>query len=214
LGEPYPDDCYTNPLHNPAPETDLPIREGQENGRTAATQTVYTLIDAIWFGGAIASTTGGACQRFFERSSGSEKSGDRWGRTARRLPCDGPTLLPRRLSVISRRLLRAPATVDQRILSRPGQGASMPTNIDVPESISIKPFEPAEGASLRELYDAYMSDPTRDWSPRTAFPTKTTRRLAATLSSALTPACATLPLKSRAKRGLGAARFEDARGRS
>ena len=35
----------------------------------------------------------------------------------------------------------------------------------------------AAGPTLREVYDAYMTDPTRDWSPRTRFAYETTRRL-------------------------------------
>ena len=35
----------------------------------------------------------------------------------------------------------------------------------------------SDGLTLRELYDAYMADPTRDWSPRTRFAYETTRRV-------------------------------------
>jgi integrase len=53
------------------------------------------------------------------------------------------------------------------------------------------PAKPARltdaGASLREVYDAYMSDPTRDWSPRTRLAYETTRRLALAIFGENTP---------------------------
>jgi hypothetical protein len=43
------------------------------------------------------------------------------------------------------------------------------------------------GATLRELYEAYMTDPTRDWSSRTRLAYNTTRRLVLAILGENTP---------------------------
>lgn len=45
----------------------------------------------------------------------------------------------------------------------------------------------APDLSLRELYDLYMSDPTRDWSPRTRLSYETTRKLVLAIMGENTP---------------------------
>jgi hypothetical protein len=50
---------------------------------------------------------------------------------------------------------------------------------DAPETAPSPPSRPVDqGQSLASVYDAYMADPTRDWSPRTRFAYETTRRVA------------------------------------
>jgi hypothetical protein len=68
-------------------------------------------------------------------------------------------------------------SVDQQILATSSRAASTPTEIDMPEGVAVGPPNSTPGLTLRELYDAYMSDPTRDWSPRTRLAYDTTRRL-------------------------------------
>jgi site-specific recombinase XerD len=63
----------------------------------------------------------------------------------------------------------------------------MPNDGDHQESVPIKPAEPVPGVTLRELYDAYMSDPTRDWSPRTRLSYETTRKLVLAIVGEKTP---------------------------
>jgi len=73
--------------------------------------------------------------------------------------------------------LRAGLSVDQTILSgSPARGSAT-----LARKVSKPPpglgSQAAAGPTLRELYDAYMTDPTRDWSPRTRFAYETTRRV-------------------------------------
>lgn len=62
---------------------------------------------------------------------------------------------------------RAGLSVDQRILAQPIASALAPAKIAVPEIAAVGSSDPAPRVTLRDLYDAYMSDPTRDRSPRT-----------------------------------------------
>ena len=45
----------------------------------------------------------------------------------------------------------------------------------------------SSGPTLQELYDAYMTDPTRDWSPRTRLAYETTRRVVLAVMGGDTP---------------------------
>jgi hypothetical protein len=69
---------------------------------------------------------------------------------------------------------RVGLAVDQAILSGPSQQEA--PAMKVSDAVS-GPFRDAEGPTLRQVYDAYMADPTRDWSPRTRFAYETTRRV-------------------------------------
>ena len=72
---------------------------------------------------------------------------------------------------------RAGLTVDHTLLARPRHEAPRQSQIDGHDSVLITPADASPGVTLKELYDAYMSDPTRDWSPRTRLAYETTRRL-------------------------------------
>jgi integrase len=71
---------------------------------------------------------------------------------------------------------RAGLTVDQTILSGFARKLAPAAGL-VPEPVSGPMGQVAEGPTLRQVYDAYMADPTRDWSPRTRFAYETTRRV-------------------------------------
>lgn len=53
---------------------------------------------------------------------------------------------------------------------------------------AIAQMEVSTGATLGDLYDAYMDDPTRDWSPTTRIAYQTTKRLVVAILGADTPA--------------------------
>jgi integrase len=72
--------------------------------------------------------------------------------------------------------LRVGLTVDQMILSGFAPKSATAAGL-VPEPASGPTGHAAEGPTLRQVYDAYMADPTRDWSPRTRFAYETTRRV-------------------------------------
>ena len=59
---------------------------------------------------------------------------------------------------------RVGLSVDRRILARLGESVSTLVKIDMPESVSVRSPDPAPSVTLRELYDTYMSGPTRDGS--------------------------------------------------
>jgi len=101
------------------------------------------------------------------------------------LGTDSPTVAVRRSHDVAATIeryfeearARSGLSVDHRILARLGASVSTSAKIDLPESVAVGPSDPTPGVTLRELYDAYMSDPTRDWSPRTRLAYDTTRRL-------------------------------------
>jgi len=69
---------------------------------------------------------------------------------------------------------------DSMILAQPRAHAAPNLNEKV-EKVASKSI------TLRELYDAYMSDPTRDWSPTTRTAYETTRRMVLAILGAETP---------------------------
>jgi hypothetical protein len=102
----------------------------------------------------------------------------------RSLETDSPTIAARRASHVAAEIERdfeaarfkAGLPVDQMILSQPPV-----THAVLGKTISDSPTgalsRVGSGLTLRELYAAYMADPTRDWSPRTRFAYETTRRV-------------------------------------
>jgi len=102
----------------------------------------------------------------------------------RSLGTDSPTVALRRSPQVAAEIerdfeiarWRAGLVVDQMILSGlPRQAATSVMQAREPATGPIKRAN--EGPTLREVYDAYMADPTRDWSPRTRFAYETTRRV-------------------------------------
>jgi integrase len=82
------------------------------------------------------------------------------------------------LTVAKRRSLRIAAAIEHEFeVARSRVGLSVDQTVleGFPQSSSAT--RSACGPSLGELYDAYMSDPTRDWSPTTRMAYQTTRRI-------------------------------------
>jgi integrase len=77
---------------------------------------------------------------------------------------------------------RAEMAIDTHLLMRPTPQPAVPI---VASSSIVEPVKVR--SSLREAYDAYMADPTRDWSPRTRMAYETTRRLALAILGEDTP---------------------------
>lgn len=96
---------------------------------------------------------------------------------------DSPTVALRRshqvAAEIERRFEDARARlglgVDHALLAE-ASPATTPLSGNAVEA-RLTPSEPASSTTLKELYDAYMADPTRDWSPRTRLAYDTTRKL-------------------------------------
>ncbi|MFD2500434.1 DUF6538 domain-containing protein [Rhizorhabdus histidinilytica] len=99
------------------------------------------------------------------------------------------------LTTAQRRSHQVAATIEHEFeMARQRIGFSLDSNLllktpSVPLIIEVPP--PAESAaprpSFRQVYDAYMSDPTHDWSPRTRLAYETTRRLALAVFGDETP---------------------------
>jgi len=82
--------------------------------------------------------------------------------------------------------LRAGLPVDQTVLAGLGQQAGTTGRIVEPAFADIA-AEVTSGVTLGELYDAYMADPTRDWSPTTRMAYQTTRRVVVAILGEHTP---------------------------
>ena len=67
----------------------------------------------------------------------------------------------------------------------PRQGAANAPQVPKPVAAPVEAA--TEGATLGQVYDAYMADPTRDWSPRTRFAYETTRRVVVAVLGENTP---------------------------
>ena len=114
----------------------------------------------------------------------------------RSLGTDSPTVALRRshqiAASIERRFEEAKAqsgaTVDQTILSSVDIGTAPLNRGHTPESKSVPVQDGSTlGLTLAEVYDAYMSDPTRDWSPTTRMAYQTTKRLVLSILGKDTP---------------------------
>jgi integrase len=109
----------------------------------------------------------------------------------RSLGTDSPTTALRRSHQIAAAIERgfeearfhAGLAVDQTVLTAPSQNIATPVST-VGEA---KAAEEGPGTTLKGLYEAYMADPTRDWSPRTRLAYDTTRRLVVTILGEDTP---------------------------
>jgi integrase len=114
----------------------------------------------------------------------------------RSLGTDSPTVALRRSHEIAAALERqfeaaraqAGLPVDQAILGPDErQSAAHAGWLVHAPPISSPTREVAAGPSLGEVYQAYMTDPTRDWSPRTRLAYETTRTLGLAILGADTP---------------------------
>jgi len=61
-----------------------------------------------------------------------------------------------------------------------------PVSMSITSASLVEPEEP-KGITLGDLYDAYMDDPTRDWSPTTRMAYQTTKRLVVAVLGTNTP---------------------------
>ena len=114
----------------------------------------------------------------------------------RSLGTDSPTVALRRSHQVAAAIERcfeeakaqSGGTVDHTILASVDIGTAHLNRGRTPESKSdsIQNCDTL-GMTLAEVYDAYMSDPTRDWSPRTRLAYQTTRTLALAIFGAKTP---------------------------
>ena len=95
------------------------------------------------------------------------------------------------LTVAERRALRVAAEVEHQFeIAR--SSAGLPVDQVVLEGFVITdpsaPAEPQSAISLGDLYDAYMADPTRNWSPTTRMAYGTTMRVVLAILGRETPA--------------------------
>ncbi|KRA57622.1 hypothetical protein ASD89_08190 [Caulobacter sp. Root656] len=112
----------------------------------------------------------------------------------RSLGTDSPTVALRRSHTIAAAIecefevarLRAGLPVDQTVLAGLDQRAGTTGRVVELASSDIE-AEIVSGATLGELYDAYMADPTRDWSPTTRMAYQTTRRVVVAILGEQTP---------------------------
>ena len=117
-----------------------------------------------------------------------------WGIVGKReiwrsLKTDSPTVAVRRFQQVAADVerdleaarLQAGLPIDpiilSRVVARPPSPATPSKEMDARSS----------GPTLQELYDAYMTDPTRDWSPRTRLAYETTRRVVLAVMGGDTP---------------------------
>jgi len=112
------------------------------------------------------------------------------------LGTDSPTVALRRSHQVAASIercfeeakARSGRPVDQTILSSADIGAAPLNRGQKPKLKSVPVLDSGTlGLTLAEVYDAYMSDPTRDWSPRTRLAYQTTRTLALAIFGAKTP---------------------------
>jgi len=90
------------------------------------------------------------------------------------------------LTVAKRRALRVAAVVEHEFeVARSRVGLSVDQT--VLDGFPEREVEAGSGMSLSDLYDAYMGDPTRDWSPTTRMAYQTTRRIALAILGPDTP---------------------------
>jgi integrase len=114
----------------------------------------------------------------------------------RSLGTDSPTVALRRSHQIAAQLeqkfeaarAQSGLPVDQEILGPvERQSAANAGSAAHAPPTSSPERDVAAGPTLAEVYDAYMGDPTRDWSPRTRIAYQTTRTLALAILGADTP---------------------------
>lgn len=102
----------------------------------------------------------------------------------RSLGTDSPTVALRRSHLIAAQIEHdfevarsmIGLKVDPAMLSGVDREPPEPSPIAISAAASHARSE-AQGATLGQVYDAYMRDPTRDWSPRTRLAYETTRRV-------------------------------------
>ena len=178
------DDCYTTLLHNRTDDQGLTLRQRSVNrSRGCYTNTPHHVRTHIVRRGG----------RFYYRrrvpGSLTEIVGKReiW----RSLGTDSPTVALRRSHQIAAAIERefelahgqSGRTVDQVIVAGSTLQSASASSLMIGEPV----IETTAGATLGEVYDAYMNDPTRDWSPTTRMAYGTTRRLVMAILGEATP---------------------------
>jgi hypothetical protein len=171
-GGPSFDDCYTTLLHNRDHDSDLTVcQRSEKSPRGCYTSDLHLPTHFVIRGG-----------RIYYRRRVPRSLREIVGRREiwRSLETDSPTVALRRSHQVA-------ASIEHTFeAARSQAGLSFDYAIlrDIPKCDAAKdrPLllvqgEVGGGATLRELYEAYMADPTRDWSARTRLAYGTTRRL-------------------------------------
>lgn len=200
-GGPSSDDCYTTLLHNP--DDDLGSSSGKVTGKQPGVCYTNDRHKRPW----IMWRSGRLYYRQRVPTSLLSIVGKReiW----RSLGTDSPTVALRRSHEIATSIERdfeaarsqAGLPVDHKILS-----VADPKFAIRAEASSV---EAVVSLTLREVYDTYMTDPTRDWSPQTRMAYEATRRQAlphADRADRVQPAASRrrLPLRPWRRRSLSA----------
>jgi hypothetical protein len=185
-GGPSFDDCYTISLHNPNHDQALSVSERSGNpARDCYTNRLHKVrTHFVRRAGRLYYR-----RRVPEALQGVVGKREVW----RSLGTDSPTVALRRSHQVAAQIERdfeaARSTiglkVDQTILlgsNRDGRTLTAKVS-DAPSAATVED----DGPTLGQVYDAYMSDPTRDWSPRTRLAYETTRRMVVAVLGEATP---------------------------
>ena len=189
LGEPSSDDCYTTLLHNPDHDQGPTIyeRSGKRSGDCYTNDLHTVRTHLVRRGGRIYYR-----RRVPEALRGIVGKGEIW----RSLGTDSPTVALRRSHLIAAAIeydfeaarSKVGLSADQTILSGFVHNEGAPSVRVTPDAAPSANKEVAlAGPTLAELYDAYMADPTRDWSPTTRMAYQTTRRIVLAILGEDTP---------------------------
>ncbi|MFS0710800.1 DUF6538 domain-containing protein [Brevundimonas sp. 2P06AA] len=181
--QPFPHDVYTNRLHNPTDCQRLNPSDRWDKRRngvyTKRLHIVRTHLvrkrDQIHYR-----------RRVPEPLQGIIGKKEIW----RSLGTDSPT-------VAKRRALRVAAQIEHEfeiarsrvgLIVDPIMLEAFTEPVPLASTPAIVETEASTGITLGDLYDAYMDDPTRDWSPTTRMAYQTTKRLVVAILGADTPA--------------------------
>ena len=180
---PFADDCPTTLLHSVLTNQKLTHSDRSDKSRSDCYTTLLQNVRTH-----LISRSGG---RIYYRRRVPEALRGVIGRTEvwRSLGTDSPTVAKRRALRVSAQVehefevarLKVGLNVDRMVL----EDFSVTTPL-ASEAVVVE-AEPLAGVTLCELYDAYMNDPTRDWSPTTRNAYKTTKRVVMSILGADTP---------------------------
>jgi integrase len=168
-GEPSSDDCYTTTPHNRNHDQGLSVseRSGKRAGGVYTHSLHIVLTHLVRKGGRIYYR-----RRVPEALREIVSKREVW----KSLGTDSPT-------VALRRSLRVAATIEHEFEVARSQVGLMVDEAILSGFVRSEAIPPdnkedaVAGLTLGEVYDAYMGDPTRDWSPTTRMAYQTTRRI-------------------------------------
>ena len=187
-GEPFSDDLYTTCLRNADHDQGLSVSEisGKRSAGFYTNRLHIVRTHLVRKGGRI---------HYRRRVPDALRAIVGKKEVWRSLGTDSPTVALRRSHTIAAAIeqefevarLRAGLPVDQTVLAALGPQAGATGRAIEPASAHSE-AEVASGITLGEVYDAYMADPTRDWSPTTRMAYQTTRRVVVAILGEHTPA--------------------------